>query len=365
LSNFPRTVEEITPEWLTQVLRESGAIRDARVDSFESTNVGDGKGILAEVSRVDLNYSKSDNQAPESLIVKLSLADDARRTQLQHVYQTEVNFYQQLAPETGLKTPEVYFADFDPETGYSNLVLEDLSGMRSPSDTVEPSIEDYGNALDSLASMHAKWWCADRLNDFPWLPVINDPRFHQFFTEFFTESIDLFLDLAGNSIPLGYEKIARNMYANFDVIWEVVNTLPITLTHGDFRLANMFFDDSSGENPVVIFDWQTTVISFAGYDLAKFIRDGMSIDERRADEASLIKRYHTGLVNGGLNGYSHDDLMYSLRVGSILLMFRELRVLRMQILTGASTERIQARVDSMCIRDQTIVDWNCEEVIPK
>jgi len=25
--DFPRTVEEITPEWLTQVLRESGAMR--------------------------------------------------------------------------------------------------------------------------------------------------------------------------------------------------------------------------------------------------------------------------------------------------------------------------------------------------
>jgi hypothetical protein len=35
VSNFPRTVGEITSEWLTGVLRESGAIRDSSVESFE------------------------------------------------------------------------------------------------------------------------------------------------------------------------------------------------------------------------------------------------------------------------------------------------------------------------------------------
>jgi|GEM_PF-1682691 hypothetical protein len=40
--DFPRTIDEITPEWLTQVLRESGAIRDAGVESFESTQLQGG-----------------------------------------------------------------------------------------------------------------------------------------------------------------------------------------------------------------------------------------------------------------------------------------------------------------------------------
>ena len=38
--DFPRTVDEITPEWLTRVLRESGAIREAAVQSFETTDIG-------------------------------------------------------------------------------------------------------------------------------------------------------------------------------------------------------------------------------------------------------------------------------------------------------------------------------------
>jgi hypothetical protein len=37
--DFPRTIDEITPEWLTRVLRESGAIDGTNVESFEATNI--------------------------------------------------------------------------------------------------------------------------------------------------------------------------------------------------------------------------------------------------------------------------------------------------------------------------------------
>ncbi len=36
--DFPRTVDEITPEWLTQVLRESGAIADSNQEESSITH---------------------------------------------------------------------------------------------------------------------------------------------------------------------------------------------------------------------------------------------------------------------------------------------------------------------------------------
>ena len=41
---FPRTVDEITPEWLTQVLRASGAITDTSIVSFSPAEIGVGRG---------------------------------------------------------------------------------------------------------------------------------------------------------------------------------------------------------------------------------------------------------------------------------------------------------------------------------
>jgi hypothetical protein len=46
--DFPRTFDEISPEWLTQVLRESGAISDAVVESLVLENV-DGQGNWSEI----------------------------------------------------------------------------------------------------------------------------------------------------------------------------------------------------------------------------------------------------------------------------------------------------------------------------
>jgi hypothetical protein len=48
--DFPRTVDEITPEWLTNVLRESGAIDKSTVESV-SANVLDG-GATSEVQKL-------------------------------------------------------------------------------------------------------------------------------------------------------------------------------------------------------------------------------------------------------------------------------------------------------------------------
>ena len=93
---FPRTVDEITPEWLTQVLRESGAIRDASVESIEVSGL-DG-GIHGEVNRISLNYDRRDAVAPNSVVVKLSLEDDEKRESVKEreLAKREVSFYGEL-----------------------------------------------------------------------------------------------------------------------------------------------------------------------------------------------------------------------------------------------------------------------------
>jgi hypothetical protein len=117
--DFPRTVDEITPEWLTQVLRESGAITGSGVESFSSIEIGADQGLQGEVSRLALTYQKSDPQGPESVIVKLSLADDERRAgvNLRGFSEREAVLYSELSATAGIAVPKVHFASFDSESG--------------------------------------------------------------------------------------------------------------------------------------------------------------------------------------------------------------------------------------------------------
>ena len=74
--DFPRTVDEITPEWLTQVLRESGAIDGAKVESFVFEDIG-GQGAWSEVRRIVLEYETTETAAPPSLVAKIGFQSDA------------------------------------------------------------------------------------------------------------------------------------------------------------------------------------------------------------------------------------------------------------------------------------------------
>ena len=54
--DFPRTVNEITPGWLTRVLRDSGAIKQARVESIDASPMGEERGATAELHLLNVGY---------------------------------------------------------------------------------------------------------------------------------------------------------------------------------------------------------------------------------------------------------------------------------------------------------------------
>jgi hypothetical protein len=68
--DFPRTVEEITPEWLTRVLRESGAIEGARVESIDASSLGEDSGVTAAIHLLNVGYDFIEENAPQKIVAK-------------------------------------------------------------------------------------------------------------------------------------------------------------------------------------------------------------------------------------------------------------------------------------------------------
>ena len=98
--NIPSSSQELTPEWLTDALREAGAIRDSRVTSVElKPDIAAGVGFMCQLSQLGLTYDKPEQGAPASLIAKLPTPVQENReiADLFRLYEMEPRFYEAVA----------------------------------------------------------------------------------------------------------------------------------------------------------------------------------------------------------------------------------------------------------------------------
>ena len=91
--DFPRTVDEITPEWLTQVLRESGAIQKSTVESFDIEPIGVGMGTVGILKRLVLQFDVHEPNAPGSVVAKFSPIEESKREFFKRLNTREYQFY--------------------------------------------------------------------------------------------------------------------------------------------------------------------------------------------------------------------------------------------------------------------------------
>ena len=368
---FPRTIDEITSEWLTQVLRESGAISDAAVTSLRFENL-DGQGNWSELRRLVPEYSKPEPDDPRSMIVKFGIQikgserNPALHREIAVVNEREVQFYQGFAAVCGLNTPKHYFSAYDPATAEAIFLLEDLGHLRAVDKADGCGLDDGRAVLLSLANMHRTWWESEQLGKQPWLRNYGTNASPKVVREWFAQRVDSFFEMAGNSVPTGLESIARKFLPKLiDVAAEVV-TAPVTLSHGDFQPINMFFDDSRDiENRVVVFDWQTVGRVRCSEDVSSFMASSFDVASRREYEQQLLTEYHSVLLDGGVTGYSYDKFLNDVRLSLLLNMAKRINGVVRIIETSQRNEEIRAREMAIAERLQVVVDWNCDEVIPK
>jgi hypothetical protein len=90
-----------------------------------------------------------------------------------------------------------------------------------------------------------------------------------------------------------------------DVYDQLVAEHAVTVSHFDLRLDNFFFDLPDG-SPFALLDWQLSVRGPGTLDLAYFLGESLTVDDRRAHEHALVRRYHDALVANGVTDYPHE-----------------------------------------------------------
>ena len=171
MSNFPRTVEEITPEWLTQVLRESGLNESTQVESVSATPLGADRGVNSEIVKLTLQYNRDPGGAPTGLIAKFVPSNKEMHAVSDQlgIYECEAGFYSELAHRLEIRTPKAFFSAFDTTDRQLLILLEDLSRFRSVDVSEDCTLDDARSALLPIAELQAKWWNSPELPSFPFL----------------------------------------------------------------------------------------------------------------------------------------------------------------------------------------------------
>ena len=307
----PMHPEEITLEWITYALKESGYLKQSSIKSIEKNILGEGKGLLSSVVRVDIEYDDQEENTPSSVVVKIEPeeGDFVDFNNEFSSFQREIKFYKEIASNVPIRLPKFYYAVDEPPA-YS-LVLEDLSHY-SPGDQVVGMHEEQVMAtVEQLARLQSVYWNNEALSELSWMPRMNgvSSDFAENWPSF-VENYGFYLDDRG--IKLGEKLSGFIEWKNTEI-----EKRPHTIVHADLREDNIMFGPPRSEDSIIILDWQLTIRSVGAADVARLMGGSEIPKERKGHQFEILKRWYDTLIEQGVTGYTWDDAVYDFRLGAL------------------------------------------------
>jgi len=265
---IPRTIDDITPEWLSDALGRN-------VTGVSTEPVGVGVGLVGQLHRLQM---EGDGE-PSTVIAKLAASTDEGRfvATVLNMYGREVGFYTELSERTTIAHPACYYAAHDAATQDTVLLLEDVSARGRGGDQVNGcSVREARPAIRTLARLHACFWDDPSLSESPFLMQLGDdpypaavgmaydvawPRVQELFGDMIDARVRDFGDDYSKLIPALFAKLCDG---------------PLVLSHADWRLDNLFFTDA---DDVIAVDWQLIDQSVGPRDLSYHVTQSVNIDD--------------------------------------------------------------------------------------
>ena len=353
-ADFPRDIDGLTAEWLTDVLRRDGAVdRGTAVRAFNAILLSDGVGQTGVVARLSLSYDGG--QGPASLIAKLATADEGRRkaSVVSRLYGREVGFYAQVAPHVDLRAPHAYFTGLDEAGEFFLLLLEDFPNHR-PGDQVAGSTRREAEfAMREMARLHAPFWDKPIPVE---MPQVGHPPMPMY-EKAWAETVRSFGDYMSDA----FKALRDPFLASVGALDAWKEASPATLVHGDFKADNLLFADDGNSATLVALDWQAIFRGKAMVDVAYYITHNMGVEDRRSCEQQLIDAYLAELAERGVD-YPHDAAVADYRVALAYLLTYAIWICGINVVDHPRAiarkrklmERISASID----------DWRLAEILP-
>jgi hypothetical protein len=357
--------KDITAEWLTDALRSTGAIEGASVTAFDlQANFAAGIGFMGELGKLSLQYDKP-NAGPDSIIAKFPAAAKENReiAEIFRFYEIETRFYEQIAPEIELNTPDLYYSDIDVGgTGDFILLLQDLAPAKCADQIAGMSPMQADLAVRELAKFHATWWNSPRLKDYDWMWAANNPVRAGTSQASYQQAWGPFVENFGKGLPPEIIEVGEQFGEKMLQILDQLAAEPVTLSHGDYRPDNLFFGTPEGGAPLAVIDWQILSLARGTFDFGYFMNGTLPPAERKEREQELIKLYHDTLLEGGVTGYSFDDCWEDYRLSSLFCWLYT--VIALGTLDVANERGLAVFTANIERNVSTMTDFKAGELLP-
>lgn len=292
----------MTPEWVNERLAAGG--HDSEVTGIAVRPLEGFSGIMGEVANLDMTYA-SDTGLPKTMIGKCPLDNDLARqyNKVMNVYKREHGFYRDLADRVPMTIARSFVNEYDEESGRAVLLLEKIEGAAGDI-LAGPDIEMFDDLIAQLGTMHGRYWGSDDFSSRGWCIDWSAPSLRAgipIIRAGWPEMRKQRPDMAPGDVLDFFE----NTWIYDTETWlERFNERPWTMVHGDYEFDNVFF----GADGPVILDWQTTMKSCPGGDVAWFLGVG-STAESLAEEDALLDTYRAALAGSGGPDWSRDELL--------------------------------------------------------
>lgn len=294
----------VEPAWLQDVLRKAGH-EDARVIAVDVEALLE-SGAWCELARLTIKYEAGSTDAPSTLIAKLPREGEVKPVGIGlGLYERERRFFSELAGHISFPTPGCLHPG-DGDAGEEPLLLEDLGDRRMGDQIAGLALADAERLIDEAAVLHAAFWESSELERFPWLLRLDDSMNVTIMEQVAQGGIEGLQRVFADRVDAPLLEQAVGVARRFGDVLRATSSGPMTLAHGDLRLDNVFFDHEGAPTAV---DWQTVARTRGTHDVAYLLTGSVS-EEALADQwESLLRRYHSALVAGGVESYSWDQCL--------------------------------------------------------
>jgi Ecdysteroid kinase-like family len=354
---LPTDISELTPDYLTKALRHAGHLANGSVVAVDAQPVGAGVGFVGQLARLRLTFAGERAGLPDVMIAKFPIEDPMAKyiAQMYGFYRSEAECYRQaMTIGLGVPTPQVFLSEVSADDAGTLILMEDLGDARMADQVAGADLGDAEAVIDVAAQLHATWWESAHLADLAWLRPLNNPAYMGIGDQY-NQSWPIFAAMFASAPAVALE-IGERIGAQlpFSYNWLMANR-PTTLVHTDFRLDNFFFDRPGA--PVTLIDWQLSIRGMGAMDVGYFIVQSLTAEMRREHGDTLLRRWHEGLVNRGVTGYSWSDAQADFHDSVMLQM--SIPVISAANLDPAN-ERGKQLLDCLGTRNlQALADYNC------
>lgn len=319
----PKTIEDINAPWLTDVLRSAGILRRATVRAVDVRAIGQGVGFLSGRARVTITYDQAEEGAPATVVVKLpaSIKESVDFAESAHAYEREIRFYREVAPHTPIRVPRMLATIMEPADHVYILVMEDLKKLTAGDQVVGMSRAQVVAAVRTIAPLHARWWKGDQRQALPWVPSVEAQlKMLSLTPEAIRTAWPLFLGTFGDSLPPAGRALGERIIRQLEGILAAFVKGARTLVHFDYRADNLFIDDLTRKDPIVVVDWQLTMWGLGAYDVARLAGGSIPEAERGGHHEEFVECWHQGLLAGGVTDYTREAAWHDYRLSAIMAM---------------------------------------------